>query len=62
VATAEEHRLSFSPANHGQQGKSPGSEAGARLGLCVTGVTVTIRTVTDAHFLHNSAISEIRLL
>jgi hypothetical protein len=32
----EKHRiflLSCSPANNGQQGKSPGSEAGARLGF-----------------------------
>jgi hypothetical protein len=33
VATAEEDRLSFSAANNGQQEKSPGSEAEARLGF-----------------------------
>jgi hypothetical protein len=33
VATAEEDCLSFSAANNDQQGKSPGSEAGARLGF-----------------------------
>jgi|SRR5215831_8086529 len=50
-------------ANNGQQGKSPGSEAGARLGFaCHGGNTVTSRTVMDACSLHNSAISEIRLL
>src|SRR5262249_32712521 len=50
-------------ANNGQQGKSPGSEAGARLGFaCHGGNTVTNRTVMDACSLHNSAISEIRLL
>jgi hypothetical protein len=62
----EKHRiflLSCSAANNGQQGKSPGSEAGARLGfVCVTGVTVTNRTVMDARSLHNRAISEIRWL
>jgi hypothetical protein len=39
VATAEEDCLSFSAANNGQQGKSPGSEAGARLGFVCHGVT-----------------------
>jgi hypothetical protein len=35
--------LGCSAANNGQQGKSPGSEAGAELvGIRVTGVTVTI--------------------
>jgi hypothetical protein len=42
----EKHRiflLSSSAANNGQQGKSPDSEAGAKVwDLCVTGVTVTI--------------------
>ena len=38
----EKHRiflLSCSAANNGQQGKSPGSEAGARLGFVCHGVT-----------------------
>jgi hypothetical protein len=48
--------------NSAQKGKSPGGEAGARLGLCVTEVTVTNRTVKNTLFLHNRAISEIRLL
>jgi hypothetical protein len=39
VATAEEDRLSFSAANKGQEGKSPGSEAGARLGFVCHGIT-----------------------
>jgi len=39
VATATENRLSFNTANNGQQGKSPGSEAGARLGFVCHGVT-----------------------
>ena len=34
---------------------------GARLGLCVTEVAVTNRTVKNTHFLRNRAISEIRL-
>jgi len=32
------------------------------VGIRVTGVTATIRTVTDTRSLHKSAISEIRLL
>ena len=36
---AAENRLSFRAANNGQQGKSPGSEAGARLGFVCHGVT-----------------------
>jgi len=39
VAAAKEDRLSFSAADNGQQGKSPGSEAGARLGFACHGVT-----------------------
>jgi hypothetical protein len=37
VATAAEKSLSFSAANHGQQGKSLGGEAGARLGFACHG-------------------------
>src|SRR5262249_52050127 len=49
--------------SRGQKGKSPDSEAGARLGfVCHGGSPVTIRTVTDPHFHHNGAIFEIRLL
>jgi hypothetical protein len=48
--------LSFSAANNGYK-KKP-----RQRGIRVTGVTVTIRTVTDTHFLHNNAISEIRWL
>jgi hypothetical protein len=45
------------------KGKSPDSEAGARTGfVCHGGSPVTTRTVMDARSLHNSAISEIRLL
>jgi hypothetical protein len=50
------------PPTTANKEKAPGSEAGARLGLCVTEVTVTNRTVKNTHFLHNRAISEIRLL
>jgi hypothetical protein len=51
VATAEENRLSFSAANHGQQEKAPT----ARPGL---GWDLTDQTIMGAYFLANSAISE----
>jgi hypothetical protein len=53
--------LSFSAANNGYK-KKPRQRGRGEVGIRVTGVTVTIRTVTDTHFLHNNAISEIRWL
>ena len=63
VATAAENRLSFSAANNGQQGKSPGSEAGAELGWdsCHGGHRDDL-TIMDTGSLHNKPISEIRWL
>jgi hypothetical protein len=69
VATAEEDRLNVCCttaaviSRHPNKEKSPDSEVGARLGYaCHGGSPVTIRTVTDTHFLLNRAVSEIRLV
>jgi hypothetical protein len=69
VATAAEDRLNVCCttaaviSRHPNKEKSPDSEVGARLGYaCHGGSPVTIRTVTDTHFLLNRAVSEIRLV